>query len=290
MNNKIEKILVATDFSEPSLNALETAAAIARKNRSEMVIVHVQETTFSFMNVSPLAINSVVNNSFSILTALAADIRVKTGIAPEIIEETGYPTEVILKTALHLSCDAIVIGTYGASGYRSGYIGTTAYSVIKFSSCPVLLVPPGRKRDLFNRPLFPIRSGITLLRHFDMIPQFAGEHANLDILAVSHLDGNNKMENLEEIVANLEKQALSNGITPWIIRNTTAPVFQNVLTQADTCKSDLVIITPTIDVSTKQFYIGPNTHYIIHNSKVPVLVINKVNIYAYANTGTATDN
>lgn len=283
MNRKIEKILVTIDFSEPSLNALDTAAAIAKNNKAALLILHVQDDIFKFMKVSALTTTSVTNNSFSILTALAGDIQAKTGIVPRVIEESGHTTEVILKTALNNRCDLIVMGTYGASGYRSGYIGTTAYSVVKFTPCPVLLIPGSRKWNAFKKPLFPIRSGITLLRHFYIIRQFTDHQGTLDILALADTGRNAKTENLDEIVADLQDRLSADTITTSLTRTNTGPVFQNTLSQAEISKSDLIIITPTIDVTTKQFYIGPNTHAIVNNSKVPVLIINKVNIYTYVN-------
>ena len=281
MNNKLEKVLVAIDFSEPSLNALETAAAIAQKNKADILIIYVQDNLFKFMGAGSMVINSVTNNSFSILTAL--DIQTKAGITPKIIEESGHPTEVILKTVIDERCDLVVMGTYGASGYRNGYIGSMAYSLVKFTPCPVLLVPSERKWLSFTKPLFPIRSGITLLRHFDIIRQFAGHAAIVDVFALSEPGRDSKVEQLEEIVADLERRLSADKIIPRVERNTTGSVARKVLLQIDNCKSDLVIITPAIDVSAKQFYIGPNMHYIINNSKVPVLIINRVNIYAYMN-------
>ena len=86
-DKKINRILVAIDFSEPSFNALETAACIAEKCGATLYLIHVQDNIFDFMGVSSLTMNSVANNSSSILTALATDIQRKSGIKPVIIEE-----------------------------------------------------------------------------------------------------------------------------------------------------------------------------------------------------------
>lgn len=279
MNNTTKKILVAIDFSEPSFNALETATSLAEKSDAILYLVHVQDNIFSFIGISSLTINSVANNSSSILTALASDIQRKSGIKPVIIEETGYVTETIVKTAVQYKCDLIVMGTYGASGYRSGYIGTTAYSTIKFSPCPVLLIPAGKKWNSFSKPLFPVRPVTTALRHYDIVRNFLEDNSILAVLGLYHYE-QDTAEDLNELITEMEDKLVVNKITAKTVWGSESSISKNILAQAEKMNADLIIVTPAIDVSGKTFYIGPNTHSIIHNGKVPVLIINKVNVYA----------
>jgi nucleotide-binding universal stress UspA family protein len=279
MINKLKKILAAIDFSEPSFNALETAACLAEKSEAALYIVHVRDNIFDFMGINSLTINSVANNSSSILTALANDIQRKSGIKPVIIEETGYATEAIVKTAVKYKCDLIVMGTYGASGYRNNYIGTTAYSTVKFGPCPILLIPAGKKWTSFRNPLFPVRPVTTALRHYDIIRNFLEDNSTLAVLGLYHSE-QDTVDDLNELIAEMEGKLIVNKITAKTVLGSESSISKNILSQADRIYSDLIIVTQAIDVSAKTFYIGPNTHVIIHNGKVPVLVINKVNVYA----------
>jgi nucleotide-binding universal stress UspA family protein len=282
MYHKINKILIALDFSEPSFNALETAACMAKKFDASLYIIHVQDNIFQFMGVNALTVNSVANNSSSIMTALSNDIYRKHGIKPAIIEEGGYATEVILKNAVNHCCDLIILGAYGASGYRNGYIGTTAYSVIKFAPCPVLLIPNGKKWTSFRNPLFPVRPVITTLRHYDTIRNFLEEQSTLSILGLSPSGQEGNMRDLNNLITEIKGKLTMDKISTQVHWNSENSISHTILSQADKNRSDLLIITPAIDVSTKSFYIGPNTHYIVNNAKVPILLINKVNIYALA--------
>jgi nucleotide-binding universal stress UspA family protein len=283
MNNRIEKILVAVDFSEYSLNALETASCLAGKWKARLHIIYVQDNLFEFTGINSLMTNSITSNYSSILIALAADIERKSGIDPVIIEESGHVTETILKAAISNQCELIVMGTHGASGYRNGYIGTTAYSVIKFAPCPVLLVPAARKWNSFSNPLFPIRPVITAFRHYDLIRNFIDGPATLHILGLSHSGQENNRESYNQLIAEIKDKLVADGIRPnSVISTEKNSIAQNILSQADESKSDLIILAPVIDISSKQFYIGPNIHHIIHNGKVPILIINKVNIHSLA--------
>lgn len=283
MNHKIKNILVAVDFSEPSLNALHTAVCMAEKSGASIYIIHVQDNIFQFLGANAITINSVVNNSSNILTALANDIERKSGIKPVLVEEDGYATEAIVKNAVGHKCDLIVMGSYGASGYRNNYIGTTAYSVIKYAPCPVLIIPSGRKWESFGKPLFPVRPVMTALRHYDVIRNFLKENSTLYILSLSYSGQPGMTTDLNMLISEMEGKLTKDKITPKIEVNSEGSISQNILAQADLTKSDLIVITPAIDVSPKHFYIGPNAHFIMHNAKVPILVINKVNVYAISN-------
>ena len=48
INTKIKNILVPLDFSEASLNALETAIAIAKQQNSNIMLLNVADSSFIF--------------------------------------------------------------------------------------------------------------------------------------------------------------------------------------------------------------------------------------------------
>ena len=275
----ITRILVAVDFSEASLNAVETAICIAEKNGASICLVHVQDNIFDFLGVSTKSMASVASNSSSILSALATDIHKRTGIKPVIIEETGHVTEIIIKNAVKYRCDLITMGTYGASGYRKGYIGSTSYGAVKYTPCPVLLIPGGKKWTSFRRPLFPVRPASTALRYYEIVRKFMEENSSPTVLGLYNFE-NDTVEDINGLISEIEGRLAAKKITAKTVLGTEHSISKDILMQAEKLNSDLIIVTPAIDVSPKTFYIGPNTHDIIHNARSPVLFINKVNVYA----------
>ncbi len=277
----INRILVAVDFSEASLNALESAICIADKNIASIYLVHVQDNIFDFLGVSTTSMTSVTSNSSSILSALATDIHKRSGIKPVIIEETGYVTEIIIKNAVKYRCDLITMGTYGATGYRKGYIGSTSYGTVKYTPCPVLLIPGGRKWTSFRQPLFPVRPVSTALRYYEIVRKFLEENSSPTVLGLYNYE-NQSVEDLNGLVSEIEGRMAAKKITAKTIWGSEHSISKDILMQVEKLNSDLVIVTPAIDVSPKTFYIGPNTHDIIHNARISVLFINKVNVYAFS--------
>lgn len=282
MNKKIERILAAVDFSEPSLNALDTAVSLAQKCDAELDIVHIKENMPELIGLGVTMSNSVTDNSSSILTAVSNEIDKKSGIACSIVEKNGHAVDEIIRCAIENESNLIIMGTYGASGYRKGYIGTTVYNVIKYAPCPVLIVPTGKKWTSFYAPLLPVRPVLTSMRHYDIIREFMPENSVLHILGLNTPEGDLSEKELMNSLSSIKEKLKADKITAnvqWTFGNL---MFQHIQEHIAKNSSDLIIITPAIDVSNKPFFIGPNAHPIISHARVPILVINKANVYTAA--------
>lgn len=277
MIKKIERILVAIDFSEPAFNALDTAVSIAEKCNATLYILYVKDDFIESVGLSSFLASSVSTNSSNILTALSIDIAKKSSVKPVLIEVTGNTAKQIVGSAMKYNCSLLVMGTYGASGYRDGHIGTTAYGVIKYAPCPIMIVPPGRKWTSFRRALLPTRPVLTALRHYDFIREIIERHSTLDILGFKSASDNAEID-MANSLGELKGKFNADKITPKVQWVTGNLITHLIVDNINKNKSDLVVVTPVIDVSNKQFYIGPNTHYVISNAKVPALVINRVQV------------
>ena len=149
----IKKILVPVDLSETSFNALHSAVSLAKKHGAGMHLLYVDESVSSCFENIPESILSRQAN-VDVLLALAGSIKQQEGLLPEVIEQEGNVVECVIKTANRIHADLIIMGTHGACGYRDGFIGSNTYSVMKYSSCPVLSIPPKRKFSSFKKYFF----------------------------------------------------------------------------------------------------------------------------------------
>ena len=74
-NNNISHILVPLDFSESSLNSLETAIALAKQQKAKITLLNVVDSNFMFgfkgaYYVSEKTIDSIVDVSAGMLNPL----------------------------------------------------------------------------------------------------------------------------------------------------------------------------------------------------------------------------
>lgn len=273
MKYDIAKILVPVDLSEASLNALETAAEIAKRKSASLHILHVFDDSLELYAAKEgPALASA--NSKNILTALVNSIHRSHGISPQIHFEKGVVPQLILKKARTEQFDLIVLGTHGESGYRNRHIGSTAYIVIKHSDCPVLLIPPTKKFSIFKRVLFPIRPMKEALFVYDILCHFLSPGAKLEIAGLVH-ESKEKTKILDTLVNEIHDKLDSERIsthTSWLQGNFIA---ENISEAVNQFKSDLLVITSALDITTKSFFVGPHTQNILNTTRIPVLCIKK---------------
>lgn len=275
----IQNILVPIDLSETSLNALQTAVALAKIHGATIHLLHVDETLPGYNdNQTDSLLSSEINKD--VLTALAGTVRQNAGMLPAVHEEAGHVSDRILKTAAQTQCDLIVMGTHGASGFRDGFIGSNTYSVFKYASCPVLSIPPKRKFSSFKKVLFPIKpiSGAFLPYH--VASHFLAANSLVDVLGLSYLNIERETDVLDKIVEEFSDRWDDKKITIRTSWSQGASVAFDILQFAQQNMPDLIVLTSVLDALPKSNFVGPNAQKVIHGSRVPVLQIKKVGVLA----------
>jgi nucleotide-binding universal stress UspA family protein len=149
MTRETKKILVATDFSEGSEEALGRAIVLGKQTGATLEIVHVLEfgdsgdLPFGLINYAgdPGAVAATVDRELSVRAdrASAAGLRSYT----RMLEGTAY--QEIVREARETNADLIVIGTHGRRGLARLMLGSVAERVVRNAGCPVLTVPVAGK-------------------------------------------------------------------------------------------------------------------------------------------------
>lgn len=140
----MKRILVPTDFSKYSEQALKMAAYIARKNNSEIILVHMlelphQNIDFISGGKSIPEIMHFKNRSISNLENLMESDYLKGIIVSEAFEFNKV-TEGIIDSSQKNKVDLIVMGSHGTSGFDELMVGSNVEKVVRLSEIPVLVV------------------------------------------------------------------------------------------------------------------------------------------------------
>jgi nucleotide-binding universal stress UspA family protein len=142
----LRRILVPTDFSKSSDNALTYAAAFAEKFAAEVLLLHVVQDVALFIPEAVLAAPPLVPPVEQFLAAAreALDRTIRglnhpgLAIRPEVAE--GVPSEEIIRLARERDVDLIVMGTHGRTGLAHVLLGSICEKVVRRAPCPVLSV------------------------------------------------------------------------------------------------------------------------------------------------------
>lgn len=143
-----KRILVATDFSEPSERALEAALDLAARFDSELTLVHIWEfPSYDYMHGVVLPID------FAERIAEAAEVRMASTISSikqrspnaKSIVKMGVVWSEVLSTIEETRPDLLVLGTHGRRGLKRAVLGSVAEKLVRLSPVPVLTVHGSEK-------------------------------------------------------------------------------------------------------------------------------------------------
>jgi len=146
MAELFKKILIATDGSKRTQNAVEMGLKIAREQHSKVYTVYVVDT----VTFTSIPMDVTWENMYQLLKDEGEEaVKAVKDSAPDVDVETyvleGNPAVEITKFAGDNGVDLIVMGTLGKSGIDRILLGSTAEKVIRIANCPVLVIKSGKK-------------------------------------------------------------------------------------------------------------------------------------------------
>jgi universal stress protein A len=136
------RILVPTDFSDPSKKALRYAARFAGQFGSRITLIHVVEPVMSpdFTHF-PLALDEekVLENARQRLVSLARS-HLDERCLDAVVVRSGNPFHEIAEAARELKVDLVIMATHGYTGVKRALLGSTAERVMRYAQSPVMIV------------------------------------------------------------------------------------------------------------------------------------------------------
>ncbi len=275
----LQKILVPIDFSDTSLNALQTAVAMAKRHQAKLVLVHIVSVNTAFVMpegsvILDSGLDQVLKTANQQLAQWVETLVTTHGIDAQGLVETGSVTDSIVHMAKSHQVDLIVLGSHGASGLREFFMGSTAYSVIRGASCPVLTIPPHQQWLDFKKILFPVRPIADALEKYDFARRIIRKNnAKLIVMGVLERLGNHTFEALNDEAAKLIKVIEEDGVSVETQFHFSDTLAETILEKANELEVDLLVVTASLDYQIKELFIGPFDQQIVNHAKVPVLSI-----------------
>jgi nucleotide-binding universal stress UspA family protein len=154
-----KRVLFATDFSQGSEHALETAVSFAKHYGAELLMTHVV-TVWDYDPANPeWRFPPLPSEHVSEIETHGKERLDETG---ESVSDSGVDVRTLLvrgfdpgleiaRTAEDEDADLIVMSTHGRTGVSHLVIGSTAEKVVRYATCPVLTVkqksPPASLDD-----------------------------------------------------------------------------------------------------------------------------------------------
>ena len=146
----LKKILVATDFSEPSDAALAYGRELARSFGAKLTVLYVVEDVLTraygidggVVMSDPDVQAQIEHASRKQIDALISSEDRRELKADAVLVVSNTPAAAIVSYARDAASDLIVMGTHGRGGVAHLLMGSVAEKVLRLAPCPVLAVKP----------------------------------------------------------------------------------------------------------------------------------------------------
>jgi nucleotide-binding universal stress UspA family protein len=135
----MQKILVGTDGSEPSLKGVRLASEIASAFKAKLVL------TYVIVPMAPTDIYGGIAPEFYAREQETAELMLKQaadlvgGVSSEQIILHGPPAETIAESAEKSGCDLVVVGSRGRGMVARMLLGSVADRLVHICKKPVLV-------------------------------------------------------------------------------------------------------------------------------------------------------
>ncbi|RLI27308.1 MAG: universal stress protein [Candidatus Hecatellales archaeon] len=135
-------ILVPVDGSETSFKAAREALQLAKLFGSKVIALYVVDLRKleEYEEAEKEQAKRKLREFGVKALERIEDESKKFDVVFESMVKEGNPSEVIVETADQLEVELIVIGTRGLTGLKRMVLGSTAYRVVEWANCQVLVV------------------------------------------------------------------------------------------------------------------------------------------------------
>jgi nucleotide-binding universal stress UspA family protein len=278
----MNKIVVAIDFSECSINAFLHAFTIAEQCDGEMILLWVEKTASEKDKYSEKnnKLSEDVQKAFEDLIAKYQPDHPRVKISWKIRKGKIYRE--VTDEAKSVKAMLIVTGTHGASGFEEFWIGSNANKIISASCCPVITIRGGIsiQRPL-TRIVLPIDSTEETRQKATFTGFLAKKH-DATIFMVKLYTSKIKAirNNVDLYTAQLAKYFDEEKINYQTDQVECENISDAIIDYAKQIDANLISIMTTQENTAANIFMGPYAHQIVNHSPFPVLSIHPKNTLA----------
>ena len=277
MQNSINTILVTTDFTAKSDNALEMALNIASRHHSRVIVLHNIDNFFVIDKTGKqlLGADIVQDNVEKAEKALQKlELSLKTKY-PKLFIESILKNDILIhginEVIENEDVDLVVCGTSGQQNFLQVIIGSLSYEILTGSNTSVLLVPESCVKYNFDKILVPVRVLDDLLDKIDLSLTIAEKNKGvISLLGISGKDDVSEIRNAYiEVRKTLEES--SQEYQSQFVQTGEKAIQISEYSKDD--EADIIILNYRDENSWKSFFLENFFKQIINNTDIPLFFL-----------------
>lgn len=266
-------IVVGVDFSSSSIHAIEYAIPLANKLGTDIILVWVDKF-IPTESIYPDTSIDTRNEAKKRFTALIIQYKkeLAEGIKMEYKLRKGKIYHELEILARNVNAMMIIAGSHGLSGYEEYWMGSNAYKIVTYASCPVITVRFDFTINAnIDKILVPIASSPETLQKLPFIAKLAKVfNSEVHIIATHY----SNLKSIQRIAGKYGNQAVQY-FKDQKIRNiyddiVSEDITKGVLSYATAIEADLIGIM-TDQETPANILLGPHSQRLINQSPQPVM-------------------
>lgn len=277
MNTKIKNILVPTDFSEKSNNAIEMAIQMAMRHNASVILFHIIANYFIIDRTGKQVIGyetikenikkaeTSLDTLKTVLTEKYSTLKVETRIRPENLIDSM--NDFVVSEGI----DLVVVGTSGKQKLRQLILGSSSYNMLSYVQCSILLVPETCKKYSFKKILFPVRVPNNLTEKLEL--SLAIAEKNKSIISLLGINDEYGPASLTNAFLDLKKQLSAksaNYTSEFLLTHDKAIEISEFSKKEET---DLIVLNEEDEESWKSIFSENFLKKIINTTEIPLLFL-----------------
>jgi nucleotide-binding universal stress UspA family protein len=271
----MKKILVAVDFSECSINALEHAITIANKAEAgvDLIFVIKPDSSRDMFTEGPQTLSSMVKDKFDELIKKYQPTLEKNKMGYLIREGKVYHE--IVEEADKKDVFLVMAGTHGSSGFEEFWMGSNANRIV----------------SALRKPVITIRGGVNVNRHLEKIvlpldstPETRQKvpfsaymakifDAEVHILRVYTSNVQAVIRKVNSYSDQVVKHLTEENVRYVVDSVHAANLTDSTIEYALKINANLISIMTEQEISAKNLLLGPYAQQMVNHSPIPVLSI-----------------
>jgi nucleotide-binding universal stress UspA family protein len=270
---KKREILVAIDFSDCSINALEHALSIAQKANANIQMIWVARAE-SEGKLGEGEGEEQVEEAEKLFEGLIKKYawRLKEGEIRYKIR-FGKVYREIVDEAIKLKAWLLVCGTHGTSGFEEFWIGSNAFRLVTAAPCPTITIREGTpiKRTLRN-VVMPIDSSPDTRQKVPFTAAIAKLfNARIHILGLYTTQIYAVRDKVDRYIDQIKKYLDEHEIRYTAVTLEVDNITEDTLRYAEEIDCNLISIMTEQEKTTANLWLGPYAQQMVNHSPYPVL-------------------
>ncbi|MBL4652793.1 MAG: universal stress protein [Flavobacteriales bacterium] len=271
------RFLVPVAFSPQTEVIVEQASNLAKCYDAELNMLYVFDSSRTKGFFSKLEDESKIKqNAESQFEKYVSNQRDKHKIEIKGLFIEGRVYETIVDVARSIKSTLIIMGTNGATGIKSQFIGSNTMRVIKQSPCAVLTIKGVEHKEGCETIVLPLDLTKETTQKVEHAIEFAKMFKST-VRAVSILNTNDQVvvdklvEQMEVVVDEITKSGVlcKAAIVKIVKGEDSLPMA--IIEYAEKVKADLIMIMTQQENNPTEYFIGSRAQTTINKSRIPVL-------------------